>query len=110
MARKYTQSRGLNGVRLDPKHQERTRAKIKTSEICQRLEQCFFGKVELTQGQLTSARLLLDKTLPNLTAQELTGDSVSFVMRLPEPAVDTATWERTNSVASSLPNTDTTKH
>jgi hypothetical protein len=110
MARKYTQSRGLNGVRLDPQHQERTRAKIKTSEICQRLEQCFFGKVELTQGQLTSARLLLDKTLPNLTAQELTGDSVSFVMRLPEPAVDTATWERTNSVSSPLASDETTKH
>jgi hypothetical protein len=53
---------------------------------------------------------LLNKSLANLTATEITGDVASFVMRLPEPAVNTETWERTNSVASSLPNTDTTKH
>jgi hypothetical protein len=86
------------------------REKIKTSQLLNRLQNNALGILELNSVQQRSIEILLRKVLPDLSQVEQTGDVTSFVMRLPEPAVDTATWERTNSVASSLPNTDTTKH
>jgi hypothetical protein len=98
------------GERYTKFQTEACRAKIKTTQIINRLQAHLEGKLELSATQVRCAEIMLNKSLANLTATELTGDVASFVMRLPEPAVDTATWERTNSVASSLPNTDTTKH
>jgi hypothetical protein len=98
------------GQRYTKTQSEACRTKIKTTSIINRLTGHLEGKVELSPTQVRCAEILLNKSLANLTATEITGDVASFVMRLPEPAVDTATWERTNSVASSLPNTDTTKH
>jgi hypothetical protein len=98
------------GERYTKFQTEACRAKIKTTQIINRLQAHLEGKLELSATQVRCAEIMLNKSLANLTATELTGDVASFVMRLPEPAADTATWERTNSVASSLPNTDTTKH
>jgi hypothetical protein len=98
------------GVRYTKFQTEACRAKIKTSAIIGRLQRHLEGKLELSPTQVRCAEIMLNKSLANLTATEITGDVASFVMRLPEPAADTATWGRTNSVASSLPNTDTTKH
>jgi hypothetical protein len=98
------------GERYTKFQTEACRAKIKTTQIINRLQAHLEGKLELSATQVRCAEIMLNKSLANLTATEITGDVASFVMRLPEPAVDTATWERTNSVASSLPNTDTTKH
>jgi hypothetical protein len=100
------------GERYTKFQTEACRAKIKTTQIINRLQAHLEGKLELSATQVRCAEIMLNKSLANLTATELTGDVASFVMRLPEPAVDTATWERTNSLAvtSPLPNTDTTKH
>jgi hypothetical protein len=94
------------GERYTKFQTEACRAKIKTSHIIRRLEQYFNGDIELSMGQIRSAEILLNKTLANLSATEVTGDVAQFVMRLPEPAADTATWERTTSVS---PDIDT-KH
>jgi hypothetical protein len=81
------------------------REKIKTSQLLNRLQNNALGLLELNSVQQRSIEILLRKTLPDLTATEITGDVASFVMRLPEPAADMASWRR--SVAD--PEADT-KH
>ena len=61
------------GVRLNPQHDERTRAKIQTSQIVNRLEKFVDGKVEMSAAQVTAALGLLRKTLPDLQATEHSG-------------------------------------
>ena len=58
----------------DPLH-EKTRAKIQTSQLVNRLNANSLGDLdkEMTTGQIASARILLDKSLPSLQAVELTG-------------------------------------
>jgi hypothetical protein len=101
------------GQRLDPKHQDTTRAKIGNSQILNRLIKLVNGEIEpaaMPPHVVTAALGLLRKTVPDLSQVEQTGDTATFVMRLPEPAADTATWERTTSVSPALANTDSTKH
>ena len=59
------------GVRLNPQHDERTRAKIQTSQIINRLNDYVKGDVVMESGQVTAALGLLRKTLPDLTATTL---------------------------------------
>jgi hypothetical protein len=44
------------GVCLNPAHDERTRAKIKTSQIINRLEKLINGDVEMSSQQVTANR------------------------------------------------------
>ncbi len=61
-------------ARLNPKHDARTREKIQTSQLVNRLSQHVFGKAEMSQTQLRAAEVLLKKTLPDLSSVTLTGD------------------------------------
>jgi len=74
------------GVRLNPEHDARTRAKIQTSQILNRLYDHFQGKVELTPAQVKSAEILLKKTLPDLSQVTLSGDTNA-------PLVVAFTWQ-----------------
>lgn len=60
------------------RHDEETRAKIQTSQLLNRLNDHVFGKdgvpVEISQTQLKSIEILLRKTLPDLTAIQMSGD------------------------------------
>jgi hypothetical protein len=56
------------GVRLNPKHDNRTRAKIQTSQIINRLNKHIKGEIEMTATQVRSAEILLKKALPDLSA------------------------------------------
>ena len=67
-------TKGLRGVRLNPAHDERTRAKIQTSQIINRLEKLVNGEIEMTAQQVSAAGILLKKTLPDLSAITLGGD------------------------------------
>ena len=58
------------GVRLNPKHDEKTRAKIQTSQIINRLMKNINGEVEMSSSQVRSAEILLKKTLPDLQSVE----------------------------------------
>lgn len=60
-------------ARLNRLHQDSVREKIKVSNIIDRLEKHISGEVELTQAQVASARILLDKSLPSLQSTALTG-------------------------------------
>ena len=61
-------------VRKTLSHDTKTREKIQTSQLINRLQDNAFGKVELTRGQLKSIEILLKKTLPDLQAIEHTGE------------------------------------
>lgn len=63
-----------NGVRLNPSHDEATRAKIQTSQIINRLHALINGEVKMEPHQVTAALGLLKKTLPDLSAVEHSGE------------------------------------
>jgi hypothetical protein len=63
------------GARLKPHHQDDVRAKIKVGNIIDRLEKHINGDIELSATQVTSAKILLDKTVASLSSTELTGNS-----------------------------------
>ena len=70
-------------ARLRAKHQDDVRAKIQTSQLINRLQDCSDGKVELTQIQLRAIEILLRKSLADLSATELTGaDGGAIVLRV----------------------------
>ncbi len=61
------------GVRLNPKHDERTRAKIQTSQIINRLEKLVKGEIEMSAQQIRAAEILLRKSLPDLQSLSVEG-------------------------------------
>lgn len=91
-------AKGARGVRLNPKHDERTRAKIQTSQIINRLESFVEGKVDMSAPQVTAALGLLRKTLPDLQATEISGQvEQRYVARIPEPVTNTGEWLKQQS-------------
>lgn len=56
------------------RHDEETRAKIKAAQIINRLQACIMGEVSLDASQVSAAKTLLNKVLPDLKAHEHTGD------------------------------------
>jgi hypothetical protein len=59
------------GVRLNPQHDERTRAKIQTSQIINRLQSFINGECKLSAPQVTAALGLLKKTTPDLSQTDV---------------------------------------
>lgn len=64
---------GRNGVRLNRRHQEMCRDKIRTSQLINRLMNHVQGKIDLSQTQLKSIEILLKKCLPDLKQIEHVG-------------------------------------
>lgn len=60
-------------ARLRKNHDEETRKKIKAGVLIDRLTKAAEGKLDLTPAQVTAARALLNKVLPDLKAVELSG-------------------------------------
>lgn len=82
------------GVRLNPEHDQRTRAKIQTSQILNRLMAHVEGKVELSPSQVRSAEILLRKTLPDLSSVEYSGPNGGPVQLQVSDAIDPEAWSR----------------
>ncbi len=61
-------------ARKNLKHSDRTRDKIRTSMLLNRLETFVEGKCELNAAQVSAALGLIKKTLPDLQAVTLDGD------------------------------------
>ena len=61
-------------ARLDPKHDARTRSKIQTSQLINRLMKHANGEVQMESTQIKAAEILLKKALPDLQAIQLTGE------------------------------------
>jgi len=75
------------------RHDDNTRAKIKASQLINRLQDHFLGKVELSATQANVGLGLLRKILPDLAATELSGEVArTTVIRAPETVADSRTW------------------
>lgn len=61
-------------ARLNNRHQDMVRAKIQASQIINRLQKHVDGEAEMTPTQIQASKILLDKSLPNLQATEITGE------------------------------------
>ena len=61
-------------VRKKLAHDAKTREKIRTSQLINRLESHVLGEVDLTSSQVTAALGLIRKTLPDLQATEMTAE------------------------------------
>ena len=75
---------GQTGVKpvgrpLGSKHDERTRQKIKTSQLLNRLMDHVLKDNEMKSTQIRAAEILLNKTLPNLQATTFDGDVATTV-------------------------------
>lgn len=60
-------------ARINPEHDARTREKIQTSQLINRLQDFVFGNAKMEKAQVTAALGLLKKTCPDLTATTLNG-------------------------------------
>lgn len=81
----------MAGRPLGKRHQNDVRAKIQSSQIINRLQSAFDGKIELTQTQVNIGKALLDKALPDLKAIEHSGpggDAIKTVSRIELVALD----------------------
>jgi len=77
------------------RHDEETRAKIKTSQLVNRLTDHVLGTVDLSATQVSAALGLLRKTLPDLAAVEHTGEvEHNYIARMPAPAQSIDEWQK----------------
>lgn len=84
-------------ARLNPAHDERTRAKIQTSQLVNRLFSHANGDVEMTATQVRAAEVLLKKTLPDLQATTMTGTIATSTMTKEQRDAIAAAFARRDS-------------
>lgn len=60
-------------ARLNPAHDQRTREKIQTSQLINRLMAHANGECDMAATQVRAAEILLKKVLPDLSSAELSG-------------------------------------
>ena len=67
-------------ARMRKTHQDDVRAKIQASYYIGRLHEHILGKKEMTESQIRAAKILLDKSLPNLSdvKMETGGQGITF--------------------------------
>jgi len=76
------------------RHDEETRAKIQTSQLLNRLQDHVFGKCDLSATQVRAAEICLRKTIPDLTATEMTAEVVHSFAQVPA-VMSKEDWLRT---------------
>jgi hypothetical protein len=69
-------------ARLKAFQSETTRAKIQAAQLINRLNDCAHGKVTLTQQQVQAIKILLDKSLPNLSDVKIDTGSQGITFNL----------------------------
>jgi hypothetical protein len=80
------------------RHDDETRAKIKTSQLINRLSDHVLGTVDLKPTQVAAALGLLRKTIPDLSQAENKTEIVHrYVARLPNKAADPEAWQKQNA-------------
>jgi hypothetical protein len=76
-------------------HDQKTRERIQTSQIINRLEDHIFNGLELSATQIQAAKILLAKAIPDLKALEVNGNvEHRYMMRSPEPEKTTGDWSK----------------
>ena len=85
------------------RHDDETRAKIQTTQLIKRLYGHALGEIELSPTQVRAAEVLLRKTLPDLTAAEITQETmVRYVARVPDKKPDTDSWQHQHAPETTL--------
>jgi hypothetical protein len=97
--------RKMRGGSIDMEWEEKTRRKIQTSMIANRLIDYVNGKIKLEPAQVTAAVALMRKCLPDLTASEIKGDVVHKFAVVPE-VMEKERWLATRGNPSLLPTDD----
>lgn len=69
-------------ARLRKTHQEDVRKKIQVSQLINRLTDCAMGKVELSSQQVQAIKVLMDKSLPNLSDVKIETGSQGITFNL----------------------------
>ena len=64
--------------RIHKRHQEDVRRKIQATQIINRLHAYFKGEIELTTGQVQTAKILLDKSVSNAPTELSGPDGVAL--------------------------------
>lgn len=67
-------------AKLNPRHQQLIRDKINAGILVERLTECALGQLELTSQQMKAIEILLKKSVPDLSAVEMTGDADAPVL------------------------------
>ena len=62
-------------AKLNPRPQQLIRDKINAGLLVERLTECALGSIELTSQQMKAIEILLKKSVPDLSAVEMTGDA-----------------------------------
>jgi hypothetical protein len=76
---------------LRTRHSDEIRAKIQASQLINRLTKHALGEVELTATQIRAIEILLKKSVPDLSAVELSGpdgDPVEVVTKIELVSMD----------------------
>ena len=76
--------RKLRGGSIDIEWEEKTRKKIQTSMIINRLIDYVNGKIKLEPAQVTAALGLMRKILPDLTASEVKAEVATGFAEVPQ--------------------------
>ena len=61
-------------AKLNPRHQQLIRDKIQSALLIEKLQRCALEGEELTSQQMKAIEILLKKSIPDLSAVELSGD------------------------------------
>ena len=76
------------------RHDDETRAKIKTSQLLNRLQDHVFGHIEMSSTQVRAAEIALRKALPDFVLSEnKTEITHRYVARIPEKALNSEAWQ-----------------
>jgi hypothetical protein len=80
------------------RHDDETRAKIQAAQIINRLHGCIMGTVELSASQVSAAKTLLSKVLPDLQATEISGEVAhNYVALMPGTAKTADEWHKNHA-------------
>lgn len=62
-------------------HDEQTKRRIQASQLLNRLESYAKGEIEMTQGQVMAAKIVIGKSIPDLKSIEHSGNDEKPVQR-----------------------------
>ena len=92
-----------------PFHPDDVRAKIRATELVNRLQSHIFDGLELSMSQVNAIGLLLRKCLPDLTSTAVVADITHrYVVELP-PMLSREDWEKKYSIDHLAPLPDPLK-
>jgi hypothetical protein len=75
-------------ARLNRRHQDLVREKIRAGMVIDRLEKCALGEIELSPTQVQSAKILLDKSLSNAATDLNVAGEMTINWPEPKNALD----------------------